>query len=147
MKSAIILTLGLCLLATSGTATRDRDSIKIHPFIGNESACRSCHRKKESLAEPAMACNTYCRSCHRGIEKTHHPVDVRIKTGGDVGLRLNRNGRMTCITCHNLTRSRYDDEAWRAQSLYESVFRKQERYRTFYLEINNNDGNLCRKCH
>jgi ribosomal protein L37AE/L43A len=61
--------------------------------------------------------------------------------------RLTKHKRLACITCHNLTHKRFDTESWRAQSLYESMFKKQKQYKTFYLEINNRKGKLCKQCH
>lgn len=119
------------------------------PFSGPQLDCPQCHRDEELksiLKDPVTTCETICLKCHKNIER-HHKVGAKIKETIPGKLRLTRNKRISCFTCHNLNIKRYDKISWRAESLFESIFRSKSKYNTYYLTIKNNDGQLCKECH
>ena len=61
--------------------------------------------------------------------------------------RLSENKKIACITCHDLNNKRYDKTSWKSESLYDRVFSKPTKYKTYYLVIKNNEGQLCITCH
>ncbi|PKL38032.1 MAG: hypothetical protein CVV44_12755 [Spirochaetae bacterium HGW-Spirochaetae-1] len=142
-SSIIVITASLLLIAADIflAAGKEQD---IHPFVSDGSFCKKCH-EKETFEHPDKSCTPYCLTCHSTIGSKHHPVDVRLKKVIDI--ELTDNQRIACRTCHNLKQKRYDATSWRAESLYEKVFRKETTYKTFFLQTRNTNGELCKKCH
>lgn len=141
----IILLLFCCIYSYS----IDNETEKIMPFVNNGTYCVTCHKPsevKEKFKDTTMACDIFCKKCHSNISK-HHPVGVRLKNDLPENIRLNSGGKLACITCHDLTVMRYDRVSWKAESLFGSIFQSEKRYKTYYLIIRNNDGDLCKKCH
>jgi hypothetical protein len=129
------------------------DTVKIMPFVKSASYCIKCHSDKKSarlLLNPALSCDTYCMTCHRTkkeINDKHHAVKVRLNFKPKFAFRLSVNNRIMCITCHDLNGKRYDSISWKSESLYERLFKKKSRFKTFYLVMRNNEGKLCSMCH
>ena len=127
----------------------DNETKKIMPFVDNNTYCTGCHKaseEKERLRNPSKACDIFCRKCHTDMSK-HHPVGVKLKNDLPENVLLTSGKKIACITCHDLNNKHYDTVSWKAQSLFGSVFKSEESYKTYYLIIRNNDGDLCRKCH
>ncbi|MCU0822061.1 MAG: hypothetical protein MUC95_06245 [Spirochaetes bacterium] len=127
----------------------DEETNKIMPFISSKSSCIKCHDIKEindSFNNTAIACDTLCLSCHRDMDK-HHGVGMRPYKKVSAGIRLSGKNKIACITCHDLNLKRFDDRPWRSESLFEKIFSRDERYKTYYLIINNSNGELCKICH
>lgn len=125
------------------------DSLSIHPFINSKEACNECHTKSNLniiINRPSEACSPQCFTCHKDTKK-HHPVNIRIHDKLPDNLSLTRKKRITCITCHKLDSKRYDSRSWKSQSMFETVFKKKDQYKTYYLVKNNSDGQLCKTCH
>ncbi len=131
----------------------DSDTVEVMPFVESASYCVKCHSDRKSngyLKEPALSCDTYCMTCHgtmEDIRDRHHVVNVRISFKPKFSFRSSKKKRIMCITCHNLKEKRYDKVSWKAESLFEKVFKGRSRYKTYYLVMKNSNGKLCRKCH
>ncbi len=77
----------------------------------------------------------------------HHPVGTRLSKMPDEPLLLSSEMKMACFTCHFMTRARYDSERWKSASMFDRVFHKQKRYKTYFLTLHNEQGQLCLYCH
>jgi hypothetical protein len=112
-------------------------------------ACLVCHssdKDRGKLADLNRSCDTNCRRCHQEMEK-HHPVGGGVEEKDKMTLPLSTGDKVACITCHDPGARRTDTRSWKSQSLFSRLFRSQTVYKTYYLRINNADGNLCRACH
>jgi len=127
----------------------DNETEKIMPFVNNNTYCAACHKSaevKEKLKDTTRACDIFCKKCHKNMSK-HHPAGVKLKNDLPENITLSSGKKLACITCHDLKVPRYDSVSWKAESLFGSIFKSEKRYKTYYLIIRNNDGDLCRKCH
>ena len=118
------------------------------PFVNNNTYCAACHKSaevKEKLKDTTRACDIFCKKCHKNMSK-HHPAGVKLKNDLPENITLSSGKKLACITCHDLKVPRYDSVSWKAESLFGSIFKSEKRYKTYYLIIRNNDGDLCRKC-
>jgi hypothetical protein len=79
--------------------------------------------------------------------KGHHPVGVQIDKPVRPPLLLTSNGTNTCVTCHDVTRNRYERTTWTSQSLIQRLATRTRERKTFYLVMRNDRGQLCRNCH
>jgi hypothetical protein len=147
-KKLIIITL-FVLILYGFVAAGDDETKSIMPFVSSNTYCSQCHTMFEinhKLKETARACSTYCLTCHKEME-CHHKVGAEIKCKTPPGLKLTEKNRLACITCHDLRKNRYDSSCWHAESFLESIFYIKSRYKTYFLVLRNNDGQLCRSCH
>lgn len=133
-----------------------------HAHFNNSGACRRCHDSTESVLESDRflpGADAFCLGCHsgEGLGITH-PLNIRPgdKPHGMAvpkDLRLDSQGRMLCITCHNAhgpflspTRAFADQEAANpgapagTKPVYRTYFgRRSDPVRGFVL--------LCEECH
>ena len=88
-------------------------------------------------------------SCHekRSDLERHHPVGVSLSMVPNPTLKLTSKGKNACFTCHDLSRPRYDTVRWKSASLFDRLFRKESRYKTYFLLMQNDRGQLCQNCH
>lgn len=120
-----------------------------HPFLSSDASCVECHRLKKiqvSANDTGNACSFLCLTCHKDIGN-HHAINVRVKEEIPGQLILTSKKKLACITCHRLKNNRYDTSSWKAESLYENLFKSKKTYKTYYLAVKNNDGQLCKMCH
>lgn len=128
-------------------AAMDTATIAIMPFVNSRNSCIPCHKTGDvQTVKPYRACSTFCLSCHVQFKQDHHPYDVRLKKIID-GMDLTEMKRVSCFSCHDLNTARFDRVSWKAESLFDSVFRAKDQYKTYYLTTNNREGGLCKKCH
>lgn len=112
--------------------------------------CNACHKDGESrwAARQARPCTNYCMSCHKKAEMSrHHTVGTVLPKSPNDALHLTADKKLACFTCHDLSRQRYDQVRWKATSLYDRMFRKENRYKTYFLAQQNDQGQLCLECH
>jgi len=133
-----------------GNREPDSDTLKIMPFISDSSACLECHDQTEMTArylELAFPCDHICQKCHQAEMAAHHKTGMAItfKTRGS--LRLGTGNRLICISCHDLTGPRFSPTPKKAQSLFQRMFKSQAKYKSYYLVVDNRNGQLCRMCH
>ncbi len=137
------------ILIYASSATLDRDTLKIMPFINSKSDCIKCHEKKNiktKIEKTTKACDTLCFKCHSDTDR-HHTVGAKLYADKGNNFVLTGKKRIACVTCHNLNEKRFASTSWRAESLFEKVFRNKSKYKTYYLVTNNSNGQLCKKCH
>jgi hypothetical protein len=77
----------------------------------------------------------------------HHLIDRKLPVAPPAALQLTSQGLNGCSTCHDLGQPRFDQVRWKAESLYDRLFRRQPRYRTYFLVFRNDRGQLCKTCH
>ncbi|MDY6968910.1 MAG: cytochrome c3 family protein [Spirochaetota bacterium] len=127
----------------------DIETVKIMPFVSSRSYCTKCHKQtnlKKDKENRLLTCDNLCLTCHKDRNR-HHRVGLIIKDIIPKEFYLTKNNKIACYTCHNLNIKRFDSLSWRAESLFESIFRIKSKYKTFYLSMRNNNGQLCKKCH
>jgi hypothetical protein len=153
MRTLIIpITAGIIFVgALISSAEFDRETLKVMPFLTSFDACKKCHREFEfasKISDPARSCDIFCLTCHKDItQNNHHPSGIKIIGGIDYKFNLSGSEKLACFTCHDLHVGRFDSKSWMAQSLFDSMFKKQKQYNTYYLVIKNDGGQLCQKCH
>jgi hypothetical protein len=87
-------------------------------------------------------------SCHKRAElDRHHRVGITLPGKPAESLMLTPEMKNACFTCHDLSQPRYDSVRWKAASLYDRMFRSQKRYKTYFLVMRNDEGQLCLSCH
>jgi len=126
----------------------DESTLKDMPFLTAAEYCLKCHTREEALSfrgKTQDSCSIYCATCHDDLG-SHHPVDLYVTGQTPPDIRL-LNNKIECFTCHDLKKKRQDTRSWKAQSLFESLFQDQELYKTYFLVVPNDDGQLCKKCH
>jgi hypothetical protein len=141
-----ILIIGIFTLCAFGIAS-DNESLKIHPFTQSTAYCSNCHLKNDKkIINTKIICSQLCLTCHNEMEN-HHIINVKIVGKLQEDFNLTEKKRLTCISCHSLNSTRFDNSSWKAQSLYEKAFTGKSQYKTYYLIKKNNDGQLCKTCH
>ena len=113
-------------------------------------ACVSCHedgQQRWTLSQ-YQPCTPYCIACHKKPEmERHHTVGTLLEGIPANVLHLSSDKKVACNTCHDMSRTRYDSERWKAASLYDRMFHKETRYKTYFLVMRNDKGQLCLTCH
>lgn len=117
-----------------------------------QQVCAACHKQDATARLQTGAtkpCTPYCMSCHQPAEmERHHTVDAELPAQpADAALHLAEGKRMGCVTCHDLSRPRYDSVRWKAASLFDRLFRDSPQYKTYFLSMRNDTGQLCLVCH
>lgn len=113
-------------------------------------ACVSCHKDAQEriASNQYKTCTTYCMSCHKETEMArHHTVGTELPTVPQDALYLTSGKKVACATCHNLSQPRYDSVRWKASSLFDRIFHNENRYKTYFLAMQNDRGQLCLSCH
>lgn len=122
-----------------------------HASLPRAEACVTCHAEDAPArveARGARPCTPYCLTCHAKAEMDkHHAVGSALPRPPGPDLPLAAGNRTACFTCHELSRPRYDRERWKASSLYDRLFRREDRYPTYFLARRNERGQLCLACH
>ncbi len=139
----LILAIFLCMPDFGEAAGTDPHSAAKQPEY-----CLKCHTADEAgsfRGGTGNACSKFCLSCHQMLDR-HHPVNKRM-TGKKNGSFVLAKGRTACITCHRINKNRYDSEPWASQSMYDRLFKSSTEYKTYYLIMKNDDGQLCKSCH
>jgi len=129
---------------------QDASTIEIMPWVADRNYCLECHEAGEwggPSEDRYRVCTTHCMTCHTNMER-HHEVGVTVPVEDlPAELRLNSREELACITCHDLTRPRFDDKPWKCASLFGRIFGRASRHKTYYLTVRNNSGQLCKICH
>lgn len=117
-----------------------------------QQACAACHKQDADSrwrSAQATPCTPYCATCHKKEEtERHHSVNAELSVESqDVTLHLAQGKLMGCTTCHDLSRPRFDSVRWKAASLFERMFRESPQYKTYFLSMRNETGQLCLVCH
>jgi len=114
-------------------------------------ACASCHTKDLPERFPThqnRPCSAYCLTCHfKTGKEQHHSVGTPLRRKPSDARLITTVDRTSCATCHDLSTPRYDQVRWKAESLFDRVFRSQDHYKTYLLVYRNDQGQLCLACH
>lgn len=113
-------------------------------------ACAACHKDAAQRfgSNPVRACTPYCMTCHKQADMDrHHTVGTALPKTPETDLYLTAGKKVVCSTCHDLSRARYDQVRWKATSLFDRMFHKENRYKTYFLAMRNDEGQLCLSCH
>lgn len=150
VAARVVLALSV-VTATAVAQLGERDArVAPHVAAASRSACTQCHAADEprlSAVGARGACDTQCAQCHAATTAGHHPVGAAVPELASPALHRSSEGRVACRTCHDLTKAATDSVPWRSQSLYDAVFRRQSRYKTYVLALRNDRGQLCQSCH
>ena len=120
---------------------------KMHKIVAN--GCSTCHNInniKKALNNPVRACDNFCGTCHDNMEN-HHKVGMELKQKLSPKVTLSKDTKVACFSCHNITKKRFDRVSWSAESLFSSLLSFKSKYKTYYLGMRNNKGQLCKECH
>lgn len=136
----------LVFLIIFQTAFAVDQSIEVHEaFINSSDPCLECHSPEEATDfenRTSESCSEFCLTCH----DPHHSTDTFVRGDTPDHIKL-LNQKLVCFSCHNVKKQRFDNESWKAESMFEQMFRKKDRYPTYFLIEKNNEGQLCRRCH
>lgn len=103
-RTAVMTVVGFVLFFTatfSGLSAQQR-RLEPHDFRGHGLDCRSCHlsvsvKQDDGLRKPV---SEICAACHR-LPHQNHPVDMVPTMTVPPDLPLDRQGKLTCATCHD----------------------------------------------
>lgn len=151
-QRAIPLIIALLAIAGWGVAQEGDRAARVtaHDASRAPDRCAACHAPGDPRRTAPAArggCDAQCIQCHAKDTAGHHPTGVAIPALRDSSLERSSKGRIACRTCHDLDRPAADSMPWRAQSLFDAVFRRQARYPTYHLAMRNHRGQLCQSCH
>jgi len=123
------------------------------------SHCLSCHKKTPSRMKmqsgkhviPDMKnyvknSTDMCTSCH-GEDDSSHIVGMTPDYKVPADLPLDKNNRMTCLTCHYTHGSLKTDKPMASTSLMDHLFNRNRLSKSYVLRRNNAYGDLCLACH
>ncbi len=121
--------------------------------------CGSCHRQ-EPKNIPQRATRTVlpkqddykedpvamCVSCHEQAGE-EHPVGAKPEYPVPADLPLDKEGKVSCLTCHFTHGSLKSDHACCSTSFLDRFFAKERKFKSFLLRRENTKGELCKACH
>lgn len=87
-----------------------------------------------------------CISCHEGSEESH-PLGVNPKYPVPADLPLDKEGGISCCTCHYTHGSLKSDHPCCSVSVIDRMFGSDRLKKSFLLRRENRRGELCRACH
>ncbi len=110
-----------------------------HDFQGK---CQLCHIEVPKPGTPfedialTDSPERLCVPCHQINERTSHPVGVSPKTSIPLQRYLDKEGKMTCLTCHDIHKE--DDASFSRQEL-KGFLRGHAQGRSFCFVCHNDD--------
>lgn len=73
-------------------------SSKVHDFEGK---CTMCHMDGQNLTLVDQV-DVLCYKCHIMNKEKSHPVNIKPDKAIPLTMHLDKNGQMTCVTCHDV---------------------------------------------
>lgn len=143
--------LALLTLVLPGAAAANENQAD-NPCLTNPNTCMKCHQEEQDKQIFTKArgierpCEKACANCHKKM-KNHHQTGMEVEFDVSADIRLTKDKRVTCITCHDLSVKRYSATARKAQSLFQRMFKGKKRHKSYYLVMDNRGGQLCKQCH
>ncbi len=139
------------LLACNSPVWAAASDMPGHAALHDAAPCQNCHGKEAAQIWSAardLCCTPYCQTCHPATAMNqHHPIGTELTRTPAPPLPLTATRRTACFTCHDLSRPRFATVRWKAESLFGRLFRRQAEFKTYYLTIRNDRGQLCLACH
>lgn len=122
-----------------------------HAFMDDTGRCVHCHKGKPVRADTLFTRDivTLCRECHSMADRMSHPVDIRPSDKAYSGLPLDREGTITCSTCHDPHSEPFSTTPYVNRGIVErlrNIF-SSAGFRTYFLRGANTEGQLCLSCH
>ncbi|MGD8353137.1 MAG: multiheme c-type cytochrome [Pseudomonadota bacterium] len=122
-----------------------------HAFMKDPARCPQCHVSDAGEPEGVFTRDivSLCMDCHPMAHRTSHPVDIKPQNPVSAGLPLDRDGTITCDTCHDPHSNPFSPSPFVYRGILDRLRNSlsPEGYPTFYLRMPNNDGRLCLSCH
>lgn len=153
---AAVLAYGLAYAAQLGYL-RHSLAADPHASLRDPARCPVCHmEERPEPGRPYRQMNfrkdiyTLCTGCHAA--PVTHPIDIAPRRGISGKLPLDADGTMTCVTCHAPHGTAHASRSYTGRTLLEklrdTVFPLLPgRFRTRFLRVPNNEGELCKICH
>jgi hypothetical protein len=138
----LFASLGVCGFASG-------EVLNPHDFMSEPDKCASCHARVPVTAGTPFVKDvvSLCWECHFTRVQDVHPVDIRSEKAGSISLPLDEERTITCITCHDPHSSPYDEVPYTRQNPLERLKGMFKGYRTYFLRIPNDTGQICFNCH
>lgn len=122
-----------------------------HDFMTKKESCGTCHLSPAGRGDGGFVRDivSLCRDCHFGRHRDSHPVDIRPFLSGDLPLPLDFESTMTCATCHDPHAEPYSEKPYVREGPLGRIrgFISGKGFRTFFLRMPNDRGQLCLNCH
>jgi len=144
-----------CLFAFCGAVEADDENP--HAFFADADRCVECHVETKESGKATVSAELkkdlvgLCFGCHDDKDLSAlHPVEIRPEGPIPKALALDADGAITCGTCHEGHGPYESDRPYVAESLTKklfSLFTTEKKYRTFFLRMPNDEGQLCLSCH
>lgn len=125
----------------------------------NNVQCLSCHKSAPLSTQlnsgkhlvPKMSAfvkseTMLCAGCH-GDDNSSHIVGITPEYSVPADLPLDKNGQVTCITCHYVHGDLKSDKPMASTSFMDQLFNRQRLNKSYVLRRNNSEGDLCLACH
>lgn len=112
---------------------------RIHEFEGK---CQICHEAIPATGTPFEDvilkddAERLCANCHTISQRTSHPVGVKPRTSIPLQRFLDKEGRLTCLTCHDVHKERKSADD---REGVEGLLRGHTRGRNFCFVCHNDD--------
>jgi len=123
----------------------------------NATQCLTCHKIKPSIKNgftgkyviPVMPDfnkneTGMCSDCH---EDSSHIVGITPDYQVPADLPLDKNNRITCITCHYVHGPLKSDKPMASTSFMDHIFNRDRLNKSYILRRNNAEGGMCLACH
>lgn len=136
-----------CLLTGPGPASGS--AYNPHAFMSEKGKCGDCHSGDPVSGSAPLVKDvvSLCWQCHFERVQEVHPVDIRPDNAGSVRLPLDDDKTITCVTCHDPHADPYADVAYTRQNPLGRLSGIFKGYRTYFLRIPNDQGQICLNCH
>lgn len=121
--------------------------------------CTSCHREaperlpegttRTVLPDPdgfVVDPVAMCVSCHEEDAESH-PVGARPDYPVPADLPLDKDGQVSCLTCHYTHGSVESDHQCASASLLDRLLNRERLRKSYLLRRDNAHGELCKACH
>ena len=137
-------------LLLGGSLQADR-VLNPHAFLSEEGSCPTCHSQVPVTSDAPLVKDvvSLCTGCHLSRGSDVHPVDLRARPSDRLTLPLDKEQMITCLTCHDPHMEAHSETPYIRQGTLD-FFRSRllsHRYRTFFLRIPNDEGQICLQCH
>jgi len=122
-----------------------------HAFMDDPSRCLHCHATKPVGPGGGFIKDivSLCRDCHSIAHRMSHPVDIGPQEGVHPELPLDREGTITCSTCHDPHSEPSSATPYLSRGIVERLkgMFSSAGYPTYFLRMSNTEGQLCLSCH
>jgi hypothetical protein len=157
ISSVLLIAMVLLVILTPSMADTHLSKTNPHnlQLSVRDSQCDLCHvavRQKtiqvklKTLADQVVNGVDICGTCHES-SSVKHMIGKRPDFKVPGFLPLDKEGRITCLTCHYTHGPLKSESPWVDVSWIEQLSNSDRLHKTFLLRRNNRDGRLCLACH